>query len=88
MTDDITSEALSVRIADSLIIAINNSDFSTLLAYRTDCNIILFYHFRILFSDWCQQDFDKKLVKNCCRFIRLIFNKTNDVTEVWICNLL
>ena len=51
MTDDITNEVLSVRIADSLIIVINDNNFSTSLTYRTDCNTILLYYFRILFSD-------------------------------------
>ena len=51
ITDNIISKASSVRIADLLIIVINNSNFLTLLTYRTDCNIILFYSFRILFSD-------------------------------------
>ena len=82
MTDDIASEVLLVRIADSLMIIINNSNFLIFSTYRTDCSIILFKYFRVLFSDWCWQNFDKKLVKNCCKFIRFSFNKINNVTEV------
>ena len=82
ITDDITSKVSSVRIADLLIIVINDSNFSMLLAYRTNCNTAFFYYFRILFSDWCWQDFDKKSVKNCCRFIRSSFNKINNIIEV------
>ena len=47
MFNNITSRVSSVRITDLLTVVINDSNNFTLLAYKANCNITLFYHFRI-----------------------------------------
>ena len=43
MLNDITNKVSLIKIIDLLMKAINNSNSFTLLIYKADCNIILFY---------------------------------------------